>query len=267
MGRAYAALGGPLITQCGDTSLFPVDPVIACVDAGYTTVLYKTPRTNYVLYSDDLARAGSTTNMSAVALAGDFGAMGQWYRYTATANAVAFSLQSCPVISPSVDVWLRFRRWYRAVAGSVTDARIGAYTESAWGADADSTYAILSGPGTLSRVTGSRINISGLSTATSTLVEVIRLVRAGETASIYSYVRLGTSQAVTGDQIDLSPVEIVDIAGRHITTTTAAVTRTDYTYSSASGVISLAQSGETVTADGAACTGSGSTWQAPPFLF
>jgi hypothetical protein len=64
--------------------------------------------------------------------------------------------------------------------------------------------------------------------------------------------------------IDYGPLEVVDLVGRHIVTTTAPVTRTDITnYDPATGTLTLGTAAPNLKADNQPCTGSGQNWTAP----
>lgn len=254
MGRAYAALGGPLLTQCGDTSLFPQEPYLTCDEFGVSYPLQTGMAvTNRLPQSSNFGLWGMSPQISvASGLASPDGGVGAWTA-SVTSPGSSLSMSSTATVPDGTHylyIWV--------TAGTVSNAAIG-LNRSVF---VQGTAQIVSGPGVVTQ--DSLPRISGLLTGQWTLVRLAVTVTAGSLVCLI-YPR-NTSGQTSGDSIGVFFASLQDHPSRQIPTAGSAVTETN-TYSALSGVASCARAASGVKADGLACSGSGVTWQVPPLFF
>jgi hypothetical protein len=99
---------------------------------------------------------------------------------------------------------------------------------ASWGADTDSNFVILSGPGTAARNSGSRVNVTGLSYTTPTVLRITRTYPLAELTPRAVTIYPGTHTSTTIGAAILATrvqVEAGPRATPYIPTTTATVTR------------------------------------------
>lgn len=167
-------------------------------------------RTNLLTYTEDFTHAAwGRTNLTA---AGD--------TLTATATAFTNLSQSTVISSASASITgiIELR------AGTLTNAYLGVYDGTTW-AGTSASSEIISGPGTLTNVTGALYSISGLSPSEWTKVRVTRTGFAGTSAILYVYPNnnvsapAGSTLRVRYPQLEEGPVA---------TTYQRVTTATDY---------------------------------------
>ncbi|KPF77596.1 RHS repeat protein [Novosphingobium sp. AAP93] len=171
----------------------------------------------------DLANASqywlsNVTRTAATAIAGN-----PAYLYTTTASGTSGSTGGVLQAVDPNEMFV-FEITLKAGGGTTgnTNARLGIYgATSAWGANADSTATIVSGPGTLTQSSGSLFDITNLSATTETRVRIVRRFAVADTARPQLYAGNSGTGAVAGDTIiasapsvELSPGHLYDKLGR-----------------------------------------------------
>mgnify|MGYP000697474101 CR=1 FL=1 len=194
--------------------------------------------TNYWTNSEDLTlavRGGCT--VPTVAANSLFGILALATVEQTTTNVVS-SISAGVISCVSGDV-VSFTVALLAV-GSKSDVYTGIYDGViGWGVNADSTCAILSGPGTESQVVGGLWSITGLSTTVPTLVRVTRTMRS--TAGAQPFVYLNTGGAGTaGDQIKMGRPQFErGIGSSYIPSGASPTARAADVVTAASGLLAL----------------------------
>lgn len=150
---------------------------------------------------------------------------GQW-----SAAYAGFAAKSGETISWSISLM--------AVEGASKDQNLGLYGDmSFWGADNISSARIISGPGTLSQLTGGVWRISGLSSTEATRIEIVRHFLQAETGGAYLYVDASSA----GQELIASAPTIT--RSRYDTSVTNQTLRAGEITTWASGGVSVADAG------------------------
>lgn len=267
MGRAYSALGGPLITQCGDTSLFPQEPYLA-VGSGWESGSYIVvgPSTNSHTKSE-----GFTMQFNPNSNTIDIGALTS-PRGDATANRINsgtggfgnFNFSSNPTnVQVTIGESCVISLYMNAGSLSTTDFSIYAGNGNFSG-----------GRNCLLRNSGGAISVRSGDTQTTVydcgggwyriIMPFVWTITSGAAFPnpVFSLSTNTGYISVWGIQIEL----LKAVASRYIPTNSGQVTETN-TYSSYSGAVGLARAAVGVKSNGSDCSGSGVTWQVPPILF
>ncbi len=117
---------------------------------------------------------------------------------------------------------------YLGGAGSITTGSIGIISSvTTWGANSDTSYSIVSGPGSLSSQFGGIFYFTGLSTTQLTHIRLIRTATTTENLSSIWYSKdSGSMQVGTlSGMLGMPQFEAGDFATSYIPTTATAVTR------------------------------------------
>lgn len=160
-----------------------------------------------------------------------------------------------------------FRGTFRAGSASRVSLGIGASADGTgnpiWGADLETGYRIVSGPGTISRVSGSLSTVTGLSALQDTIIEVFRKYNnAAIPVSVYVYPDSSASTTL-GASIQFSTpqceINALGVCTSQIDTTNSQATRAADSLTGPGSLIT--ETGCTVYMEGARLSsGQGGSW-------
>jgi hypothetical protein len=122
---------------------------------------------------------------------------------------------------------------------SSANATVGLYdtTGASFGNSGDAQARIVSGPGTITQLTGGAFNVAQLSPVGDTILEIKRTYSSNGTGALLIYPG-GTTSTTIGDSIQATRVQIeLDRASSYIPTTTAPVTRAADVLGAGSGLV------------------------------
>lgn len=251
MGRAYAALGGPLLTQCGDTSLFPQEPYLTIASGWEQGVNLEpgVPTTNHCTRSEPTT-AQLTAKSAGLTDSGAVGPFARSIQFQAAALLdYAYFAVPLGLADPLLSLYV-IRDDYSApvVGSSGSPAADFSIVLNNTTPTSDLTVNPVPGTSGLYRVS---VRVSGSNTYATAGVGRY----AGQSGKGFRVMGFGFESGVGRT-----------VPSRYKPTTGSIVTETNYYYPN-SGIIQCARAVESTLANGLACSGSGVTWQVTPLLF
>lgn len=217
----YINGAGQIVTAASNVPRFDYDQ-----SGNYRGLLIEEGRTNYVKQSQALNTTPWGGTSSAISNAATFCGVPYWEIAKVTSSSSESRSQDNVYSAVSGSI---LTLSFACRAGTSTQMSFGLYgSTTAWGGSSGSTVAIISGPGTVTPVSGNvgLCNITGLSSSQDTLIALTRTYTATETARVYVYP--DTSNSVTTGKSNLVTrvqVEGLSTYSSYIPTTTAQVSR------------------------------------------